>query len=65
MLAAINLTPVMDLADLEPVLEQMGKRPHAKADAAGSAAIPAPIDLRPDAPPVELRNKAPMEPSSR
>ena len=33
MLAAMHLTPIGDFADVEPVLEQMGKRSHAKADA--------------------------------
>jgi hypothetical protein len=33
MLAVMHLTPIGD-ADVEPVLEQMGKRSHAEADAA-------------------------------
>jgi hypothetical protein len=32
MLAAMRFTPIGDLADIEPVLEQMGKRSDAKAD---------------------------------
>ena len=53
MLAAIHLTPVIDLADVEPVLEEMGKRSHAKAN---SAALAAAIDLGPDTSLVELGN---------
>jgi hypothetical protein len=33
-LAAMHLTPIGNLADVEPVLEQMGERPHAKANTA-------------------------------
>jgi hypothetical protein len=51
-LAAMHLTPKGDLADVEPVLEEMGKRSHAKANSAALAA--AAIDLGPDTPPVEL-----------
>jgi hypothetical protein len=47
--------PVMDLANIEPVLEQMGERSHAEADPAALLAIPPPIDLGPDASPVEFR----------
>ena len=32
MLAAMHLTPIGDLAEVEPVLEQMGERSHAEAD---------------------------------
>src|SRR5436309_1092112 len=53
MLAAIHLTPIIDLADVKPVLE-MGERSHAESDAALLLAIPAAIDLGPDVPPVEL-----------
>jgi hypothetical protein len=38
MLAAMHLTPVGDLAEVEPVLEQMGERSHAEADTAGLVA---------------------------
>ena len=31
-LAAMHLTPIGDLAEVEPVLEQMGERSHAEAD---------------------------------
>ena len=58
MLAAMHLTPIGDFADVEPVLEQMGKRPHAEADAAAPAAIATAIDLGPDAPPIELRDQS-------
>src|SRR6202040_2059066 len=34
MLAAMHLTPIGDLAEVEPGLEQMGERSHAKADTA-------------------------------
>src|ERR1700758_1374165 len=57
MLAAIHLTSIMDLANVEPVLEQMGERSHAKPNPTPLLALPAPIDLRPDAPPVELREQ--------
>jgi hypothetical protein len=39
MLAAMHLASIDDLADVERVLEQMGKRSHAEADAAAPAAI--------------------------
>ena len=39
MLAAMHLTPIGDLADVELVLEQMGERSPAEADAAAPAAI--------------------------
>jgi hypothetical protein len=39
MLAAMLPNPVDDLADVEPVLEQMGKGAHAEADTAALAAI--------------------------
>ena len=57
MLAAIHLAPVSDFADVEPVLEQMGKRSHTKSNPAPLLTIPAPIDLRLDAPPVEFREQ--------
>src|SRR5262249_21765492 len=57
MLAAIHLAPEMDLADVEPVLEQMGERSHAKSDPAPLLALPAPIAFGPDAPPVEFREQ--------
>ena len=38
LLAAMHLTPIGDLADVEPVLEQMGKGTHAEADTAAPAA---------------------------
>jgi hypothetical protein len=50
--------PIDNLADVEPVLEEMGKWPHAKANTAALAAVAAAIDLGPDAPPVELRNQS-------
>ena len=37
MLAAMHLAPIGNLADVEPVLEQMGKRSHAEADTASRA----------------------------
>ena len=39
MLAAMHLTPIGDFADVEPVVEQMGKGTHAEADTAAPAAI--------------------------
>ena len=45
MLAAMHLASIDDLADVEPVLEQMGKRSHAEADAAASAASRRPLTL--------------------
>src|SRR6201988_138662 len=62
MLPAIHLPPVMDLADVEPVLEQMGERSHAKPDPAPLLALPAPVDLRLDATPVELREQSAHRP---
>jgi hypothetical protein len=38
-LAAMHLAPIGDLADVEPVLEQMGQRSDAETDAAARAAI--------------------------
>jgi hypothetical protein len=40
MLAAMHLTPIGDLAEVEPVLEQMGKRSDAEADTTAPAALP-------------------------
>src|ERR1700720_4205222 len=57
-LATMHLTPIGDFAGVEPVLEEMGERPHAKANTAALAAIAAAIDLGPDAPPVELCNQS-------
>ena len=54
MLAPMHLAPIGNLADVEPVLEEMGKRSHAKANSAALAAITAAIDLGPDTPLVEL-----------
>ena len=65
MLAAMHLTPIGDFADVEPVLEQMGKGTHAEADAAAPAAIATAVDLGLYALAIELRVKAPIEPSSR
>src|ERR1700730_8385963 len=59
MLAAMHLTPIGDLAEVEPVLEQMGERSHAEADTAAPAAIATAIDLGPYALPVELREQSP------
>jgi Group II intron, maturase-specific domain len=60
MLAAIHLTPVIDLADVEPVLEEMGERSHAEGDSAALLTIPAPIDLGLNTPPVEFRQQSPQ-----
>src|ERR1700730_3488098 len=59
MLAAMHLASIDDLADVEPVLEQMGQRSDAKADAAAPAAIATAIDLGPNALPIELREQSP------
>src|SRR5262245_8656927 len=59
MLAAIHLTPVIDLADVEPVLEEMSERSHAEADPAALLAITVAIDLGPDAPPIERHEQSP------
>ena len=59
MFAAMHLTPIGDLADVEPVLEQMGKGTHAEADTAAPAAIATAIDLGPDTLPIELRDQSP------
>src|SRR5437660_4778688 len=58
MLAAMHLASIDDLADVEPVLEQMGKRSHAEADASAPAAIATAIDLGPDALPIELQEQS-------
>ena len=55
MLAAMQLTSIGDFADVEPVLEQMGRRSHAESDTAAPAAIATAIDLGPDPLPIELR----------
>jgi hypothetical protein len=65
MLAAMHLASIDDLADVEPVLEQMGKRSDAEADAAAPAAIAAAIDLGPVPCRSSAVSKAPREPSSR
>src|SRR6202795_626730 len=59
MLAVMHLTPIGDFADVEPVLEQMGKGTHAEADDAAPAAIATAIDLGPYASPVEFREQNP------
>src|SRR6202035_149226 len=59
MLAAMHLTPIGDLAEVEPVLEQMGERSHAEADTAAIAAIATAIELGPDALPIKLREQSP------
>jgi hypothetical protein len=53
MLAAMHFAPIGDLANVEPVFEVMGERPHAKANTAALAAITAAIDFRPDTSPIE------------
>src|SRR5262249_60054631 len=58
MLATIPLAPVSALANVEPVLEQMGERPYPEPDPAPLLTIPAPVDLRPNPPPVELRKQS-------
>ncbi len=50
----VNPTAVHDLADVEPVLEQMRQRTDAEADAATHAAIEPDSRLGPDAAPVEV-----------
>jgi hypothetical protein len=40
MLAAMHLASIDDLADAEPVVEQMGKRSDAEADTAARGADP-------------------------
>src|ERR1700738_1530080 len=59
MFAAMHLTPIGDLADVEPVLEQMGKGTHAEADTAAPAALATAIDLGPYALPIKLRDQSP------
>src|SRR6202035_5764155 len=58
MLAAMHLTTIGDLAEVEPVLEQMGKRSHAEADTAALATIATAIDLGLYALPIELREQS-------
>jgi hypothetical protein len=43
-----------DFANVEPVLEQMGKRSHAKADAAPDASIGKTVGLGPNAAAIEV-----------
>ena len=59
MLAAMHLTPIGDLADVQSVLEQMGKGTHAEVDTAAPAAIATAIELGPDALPIKLRDQSP------
>src|SRR5215475_5742844 len=49
MLPAMHLAPIGDLADVEPVLEQMGEWAHAEKDTAPHAVISTAIGLGPDA----------------
>src|ERR1700675_303897 len=58
MLAAMHLTPIGDLAEVEPVLEQMSKGTHAEADTAAPAAIATAIELGPYTLPIELREQS-------
>jgi hypothetical protein len=58
MLAAMHLASIDDLADVEPVLEQMGKRSDAVPDAAAPAAIATATEFGPDALPIELREQS-------
>jgi hypothetical protein len=58
-IAAMHLTPIGDLAEVAPVLEQMGERSHAEADTAAPAAIATAIDFGPHALPIELREQSP------
>src|SRR5579863_6033589 len=58
MLAAMDIAPVDDLADIEPVLEQMGERADAEPDAAPLAAVAAVVDLGPDAAPIKVLDQS-------
>ena len=53
-LPTMQFAPIGDLADIEPVLEQMGERSQPEADAAPLAAVRTAIGLGPDAAPVEV-----------
>ena len=61
----MNLAPIDDLADVEPVLEQMGERAHAEADAAAHAAIREATALVRMPRRSRSSIRAPIEPSSR
>src|ERR1700674_4839117 len=54
MLSGVNPAAVHDLADVEPILEQMRQRTDAEADAATHAAIQPDSRLGPDTAPVEV-----------
>jgi hypothetical protein len=56
MLSGVNLALVHDLAEVEPVREEMRQRPHAEPDAAAHAAIESGNSLGPNA--ASLRRKA-------
>jgi hypothetical protein len=49
MFPPVHIASIGDLADVKPVLEEMGKRPHTKANAAALLAITSAVG--PDAPP--------------
>src|ERR1035437_1122384 len=59
MLSVMDSASIDYLADVEPVLEQMGERSHAETDAAPHAAIGKTIGLGSDAAPVEVLNQGP------
>ena len=65
MLAAMHLTPVADLTDVEPVLEQMGERSHAEADAAFTRPSLRPLGLVRMPRRSSSSIRAPIEPSAR
>jgi hypothetical protein len=64
MLAAMHLASIDDLADVEPVLEQMCQRSHAEANATAPAAIAAAIELVLMPRRSSSASRAPIEPSS-
>jgi hypothetical protein len=59
MLPAMDLAAIDHLADIEPVLEQIGERAHSEADAPDDPSVCAAPRLGPDAAPGELLHQSP------
>src|SRR6266852_7111979 len=59
MLPAMHLAAVDHLADVEPVLEQIGEGAHPEADASDDPAVRTAPRLGPDAAPVEILHESP------
>src|ERR1019366_9170463 len=59
MLPPMGGAPIYHLADVEPVLEQMGERSYAEPDTAPYTAISKTVGLGPDATAVEVLDQGP------